>query len=154
MNLKPIHLEEIRLSAMHGARGMRAKGIECRAVLLLFNSTPAGELGSLTAIDVENADKNTRTALHRKFAREPDIGAAVLINEGWQSLILPGQKDIPTTTEGNPARQEVLLVNVMTAREQWLLVAEIHDNRIDEAQFQKVENGNLQGRFIREEATP
>jgi hypothetical protein len=151
MNLKPLHLEEIRLSAMHGARGIRARGVECRAVLLLINSTPGGELGTLTAIDVESADKDTRTAMQRKFARSPDVAAAVLINEGWQSIIAPGAK-VPNTTEGDPLRQEVLLINCMTAREQWLAVAEIHGNKIDEAQFQKVENGNLIGRFIRAEA--
>lgn len=150
MNLKPIQLEEIRISAMRGARSIRAKGRECRAVLLLFNSTPAGELGDLTAMDIEEADKDTRAAIQRKFAREPDIAAAVMINEGWQSIITPGAP-VPSTTEGDPLRQEILLVNVLTADAQWLLAAEIHDNKIDDAQFQKVENGNFEGRFIRDE---
>jgi hypothetical protein len=152
MNLKPIQLEEIRLSAMHGAQRIRARGVECRAVLLLFHSTPAGELGDLDAIDVESADKDARAALQRKFARSPDVAAAVLINEGWQSIIPPGAP-VPNTTEGDPLRQEVLLINCLTATEQWLLVAEIHGNRIDDAQFTQADGANFAGRFIREAQT-
>ena len=38
----------------------------------------------------------------------------------------------------------------MTATEQYLLTAEIHDNRIDDAEFIKCDGANFEGRFIRE----
>lgn len=149
MNLRPEHLAAIKALVLSSARKIRAEGEECAPVLLLFNSTPAGTLGGMTGIALPPDKKDLWVAAQNRYARAPDIAAAVLINEGWQSMINPGEA-IPTTTEGRE-RKEVFMVNVLSKDAQFLLVADINSGRIQDADFQKIEGGNYQGRFIRPE---
>lgn len=150
MKLTPEHIRAIKTCAMTGARAIRAEGRECAPFLLLFNATVAGDLGDMTAIGIRNADKDQRAALQQRYARSPDIAAAVLINEGWQAVLAPGEEI--TAASQHPAREKVLIVNVLTRSDQWLLCARIDGTHIDDAEFIKVEGGNLVGRFIREGA--
>lgn len=103
MNLKPHHLAIIKAVAYSGACSIRADGRDCAPVLLLFNSTPAGEIGELAG----------------HVAEQPD-------------------------------RTEVLLVSAMSATEQWLLVAKIDGRNIAPAEFERVDDGQHAGRFIRQ----
>lgn len=155
MNLRPDQLEFIRRCALTGARGIRNDGRECAPMLLLFNSRPDGDLGDVAAISLAGRSKDFWAAMQQRYARAPDVAAAVLIVEAWQSVVPPGA-DVPATTEGDPDREEVLMVNVLSDRAQWLLTAPIDGRTIHDAQLKQINTGGaerMEGRFIRE-ATP
>ena len=152
--IKPHQFASIKGAILMDARRIRATGAECPPALFLINRKPNGDFGTVTCLTIAHLQKDEIAALHRKQSRDPSIAAAILMQECWQSLILPGQ-DIPAngSTANNPLRQEMLLLNMLTATEQWLLAAEIHGNTIETAEWQEVTAENYKGRFIRERTT-
>ena len=161
MKLKPEHLQIIKFVAMSGARAIRASGQECAPTLLLFNSRPDGELGGLAGVvTLAGMDKDAQAATHCKLAREPGTAAAVMIHEAWQVIRMaePGQ-DAGAMVDGlighvaeQPDRKEILIISVMTDCAQWMLTAEIRGAKIEDAEFERVDDGAHVGRFIRAQA--
>ena len=143
--MTPEELKAIERNTMTAARRIRARGEECAAVLLLYQQN-----GNMTAIGLSER-KEIWTAMQRTYAKIPAITAAVIVTEAWQAIAIPGQP-LPLKPSADPDRQEVLMVNLLTADEQYILTAEIHGTAIDDAEFIKVTPETYTGRFIREQA--
>lgn len=153
MKLLPHHLAIIRAVALSGACAIRASGQECQPTLLLFNSTPDGELGAMAGpLPLAMMDKDAQAAEQQLRAREPGTAAAVLIQEAWE-VLRPFGVDLDTIV-GHVAEQpdsaEVLIVSAMSDCEQYLLVAKINGRTIAPADFERVDTGAHIGRFIRQ----
>lgn len=140
--MTPEALNAIRQHTMTACRRIRARGEECAPVLLIYQHN-----GNMTALALPER-KEIWKALQETYAKLPTTKAAVTVMEGWQAIALPGQP-LPMRPSACPDRQEVLLVNLMTAGEQYLLTAEIHGTAIDEAEFIRCNGANFQGRLIR-----
>lgn len=152
MKLTPIHLEEIRLCILHGARAIKAKGKEVPPALILFNERPGNELGELTPIVLATGTKDEWAALQRHYARSPEFAAAVLVLECWTCALAPDEP-LPDSVRGRSDRAEGLAVSVLTREEQYMLLATIRGATIEEAQFTRVSTSGpdrFEGRFIRE----
>ena len=144
--MKTEELNAIKQHTMTAARRIRARGEECAPVLLLYQQN--GNLATMLLPE----RKEIWPAMQATYAKIPAIAAAVTLTEGWQAIAIPGQP-LPVKPSADTDRQEVLIVNLLTASEQYMLIAEIHGTAIDDAEFIKVGPQNFTGRFIREQVS-
>jgi len=130
---------------------------EVPPTLILINARPGGELGDLSTGPLTYGTKDQWAHLQQRFARSPDIAAAVLILECWGCDLKPGEQQ-PETVSERQDRYEMVMVNIMSATDQWLMLAPITAaGLIEEAPAQRVGSDGprtFKGRFIREPGAP
>ncbi len=154
MKLTPEHLEKIKTAILTIAREIRAAGQECQPMLMAMNSRPDGQLGRTTGMDISALSNDGRAKLHQKLARDPSVAISILIHECWGCFRNPGEPLPIGKVSEQPDREETLMINVLTASEQWLLFARIDGKTVHDADWQKSDGTNFEGRFVREGAKP
>jgi len=150
--MTPQNLETIRTTTLRAARRIRAHGLEVPAALLLFSGKPDGTLSEPELVTMMHLSKDAQAAMHQGAATLPNIAAAVLVIEAWICTLAPGE-EIPESVKARPDREEVLIVNVLTAQRQYLMTAKIHGESIEESPLVEVNAGGnetMVGRYIRE----